>query len=55
MYDSLQKLSTLPSDVVVFPGHRYSTASIATMGAITETNYVFAPKTKEQWLMAFGG
>lgn len=54
MYDSLQKLATLPDDVVVMPGHRYSTASIGTMGAIKEMNYVYKPSSREQWLTAFG-
>jgi glyoxylase-like metal-dependent hydrolase (beta-lactamase superfamily II) len=55
MYDSLQRLTTLPDDVVVMPGHRYSTASIGTMAAVKEMNYVFKPTSKEQWLAAFGG
>ena len=54
MYDSLQKLAALPDDVVVLPGHRYSTASVGTMGAIKEINYVYKPTSREQWLSAFG-
>src|SRR3954469_15490189 len=33
MYESLQKLASLPDDVAVFPGHRYSPASAASMEA----------------------
>jgi glyoxylase-like metal-dependent hydrolase (beta-lactamase superfamily II) len=55
MYDSLQRLSTLPDEVVVMPGHRYSTASVGTMAAVKEINYVLKPTSKEQWLAAFGG
>src|SRR5215207_9046444 len=33
MYDSLQRLATLPSDTIVFPGHRYSMPSSASMEA----------------------
>ena len=54
MYDSLQRLVSLPDDVIVYPGHRYSTASIATMGAIKEINYILKPTSREQWLAAFG-
>jgi hydroxyacylglutathione hydrolase len=53
MYDSLQRLAALPEDTVIFPGHAYHTASRAAMGAVREMNYVFKPKTKEQWLMMF--
>jgi glyoxylase-like metal-dependent hydrolase (beta-lactamase superfamily II) len=54
MYESLQRLASLPEDTAVFPGHRYSDASAATMAAVKEVNYVFKPATKEQWLVAFG-
>ena len=54
MYDSLQRLASLPDDLVVMPGHRYSTASIGTLGAIKEINYVYKPTSREQWLAAFG-
>ena len=54
MYDSLQTLAALPASTVVYPGHRYSVASSATIGAITEQNYVFRPTSKQQWLTMFG-
>jgi len=54
MYDSLQTLAAMPDGTVVFPGHRYSQPSSATIDAIRESNYVFRPRTKEQWLMMFG-
>jgi hydroxyacylglutathione hydrolase len=54
MYESLQRLASLPEDTAVYPGHRYSDASAATMAAVKEINYVFKPATKEQWLVAFG-
>lgn len=54
MYDSLQRLAALPDDVVVYPGHRYSVASLGTLGAVKESNYVFKPSSKEQWLTMFG-
>lgn len=54
MYDSLQTLASMPDGTVVYPGHRYSVPSSATIEAIREHNYVFRPSTKEQWLMMFG-
>jgi glyoxylase-like metal-dependent hydrolase (beta-lactamase superfamily II) len=54
MYESLQRLTALPDDVVVYPGHKYSAASIATMGAVKEVNYVLKPTSREQWLAMFG-
>ena len=42
-----------PDDVVVYPGHRYSVASMGTLDAIKDANYVFKPKTKEAWLTIF--
>jgi hydroxyacylglutathione hydrolase len=55
MYYSLQKLAALPMSTVVYPGHRYSQPSSATMQSIHDNNYVFRPKSAEQWLQMFGG
>jgi len=55
MYDSLQRLAALPDDTVVFPGHRYSVASVGTVAGVREVNSVFKPATREAWLMRFGG
>jgi glyoxylase-like metal-dependent hydrolase (beta-lactamase superfamily II) len=54
MYDSLQRLASLPTDTIVFPGHRYSMPSSASMEAIREQNYVYRPSGKDQWMMMFG-
>ncbi len=54
MYHSLQRLASLPDEVAVFPGHRYSTPSAATMGAVKEMNMVFKPATQDAWLTMFG-
>ncbi len=54
MYDSLQRLASLPDGTVVFPGHRYSIPSSATMEAIREQNDVFKPSSKDQWMTMFG-
>jgi glyoxylase-like metal-dependent hydrolase (beta-lactamase superfamily II) len=55
MYESLQRLARLPDDTVVYPGHRYSTPSSGTMAAVRDGNYVYRPRSKEQWMMMFGG
>lgn len=54
MYDSLTLLASLPDDTVVLPGHRYSEPPAARLGDVKEFNYVFKPRTREQWLMMFG-
>ncbi|MEZ5215802.1 MAG: MBL fold metallo-hydrolase [Ilumatobacteraceae bacterium] len=53
MYDSLQRLSKMPDDIVVYPGHQYHPAACATLGAVCESNYVFRPRSREQWMMMF--
>ena len=56
MYESLtQKLAKVPDDAILYPGHRYSVESSATMGITRERNIVYRPTSREQWLMAFAG
>ena len=55
MFDSLQMLSSLPDDTVVYPGHMYSVPSSAGLAALREDNYVFKPKTRDAWMQWFGG
>ena len=55
MYESLTRLASLPDDTVVCSGHWYSQPPIASLGDVKENNYVLAPRTKEAWLMMFGG
>src|SRR3954466_4890541 len=55
MYESLQRLARLPEDTIVFPGHRYSLPSSGTLDAVVATNIVYKPKSKDGWLMMFGG
>jgi glyoxylase-like metal-dependent hydrolase (beta-lactamase superfamily II) len=55
MYESLtQRLATVPDDTVLYPGHRYSPEPSATMGDTRARNYVFRPRTPEQWMAMFG-
>jgi hydroxyacylglutathione hydrolase len=56
MYESLtQKLAKVPDEAVLYPGHRYSVESSATMGVTRERNIVFRPDDRSQWLAMFGG
>ncbi len=41
MFESLRRLAEVPDDTILFPGHRYSIASSATMDVVKETNFVF--------------
>jgi glyoxylase-like metal-dependent hydrolase (beta-lactamase superfamily II) len=54
MYQSLQRLAALPDSTVVYPGHRYSVPSIASMAAVKEINMVYKPATKQAWMSVFG-
>jgi len=44
----------VPDEAVLFPGHLYSVEPCQSMALTRQYNYVFAPKTAEQWLMMFG-
>ena len=55
LYESLTtKLAKVPDETVLFPGHLYSAEPSAPMGEVRQYNFVFRPKTPEQWLMMFG-
>lgn len=56
MYESLTtRLARVPDDAVLYPGHRYSMESSATMGITREHNPVFRIPGRDQWLAAFAG
>jgi hydroxyacylglutathione hydrolase len=55
MFDSLQMLSALPDDTVVYPGHMYSLPTSGSLSDLRQDNYVFKPKTREAWMQWFGG
>ncbi|HEX4220443.1 MAG TPA: MBL fold metallo-hydrolase [Acidimicrobiales bacterium] len=55
MFESLHtRLARVPDDTVLYPGHMYSPDPSASMGDTRQRNYVFRPKTPEQWLAMFG-
>ena len=41
MSESLRTLHRVDDEVVLYPGHRYSVASCATMGSVKQSNFVF--------------
>jgi len=56
MYYSLtQRLAKVPDDAVLYPGHLYSAEPSAPMGETRRHNFVFRPRSEEQWLAMFGG
>lgn len=55
MYESLTtRLAAVPDDTILYPGHRYSAAPSASMAEVRRDNYVFAPRSVDQWLAMFG-
>lgn len=42
MLQSLKRLSQVDDEVVLYPGHRYSVASSASMGSVKASNWVFS-------------
>jgi len=56
LYESItQRLSKVPDQAELFPGHLYSPEPSASMGETRRTNMVFQPDSEEQWLRVFGG
>ena len=41
MVESLRRLSEVPDDTILFPGHRYSAADSASMDVVKRTNFVY--------------
>lgn len=55
MYESItQRLARFGNDVILYPGHFYAADPSATLGETRQYNYVFRPRSVEQWLMMFG-
>jgi glyoxylase-like metal-dependent hydrolase (beta-lactamase superfamily II) len=56
MYESLTtRLARFGDDTVLYPGHRYSPEPSASLGDVRQNNYVFRPRSVEQWMTMFGG
>lgn len=55
IYRSLhQRLSHLPDDTVLYPGHLYGPAGSASLGDTRRTNYVFQVRSLEDWKKFMG-
>ncbi len=55
LYESItQRLSKVPDDAILFPGHLYAPEPSASMGDTRRHNYVFKPRTEREWLAMFG-
>ncbi|HVW33522.1 MAG TPA: MBL fold metallo-hydrolase [Acidimicrobiia bacterium] len=48
-----QRLAKVPDDAVLYPGHLYSADPSASLGETRARNYVFAPKSLEEWMRFF--
>jgi glyoxylase-like metal-dependent hydrolase (beta-lactamase superfamily II) len=56
MYESLHtRLAHVPDEAILFPGHMYSADASASMGETRRWNYVFRPRTPQEWMAMFGG
>jgi len=56
MYRSLtQRLTKLPDEVILFPGHDYGPTPTSTLGVERRTNNAMKVPTLEQWLRMMGG
>jgi glyoxylase-like metal-dependent hydrolase (beta-lactamase superfamily II) len=55
LYESLtQKLAKVPDEAILFPGHLYSAEPSASMGETRRMNFVFKPRSADEWLAIFG-
>jgi glyoxylase-like metal-dependent hydrolase (beta-lactamase superfamily II) len=55
MYLTLtQRLSQVPDDTILFPGHLYSELPSQSMGETRRHNWVLAPRTPAEWMAIFG-
>ena len=56
MYESLHtRLARVPDEAILFPGHMYSADASQSMGETRQWNYVFRPRTPQEWMAMFGG
>jgi glyoxylase-like metal-dependent hydrolase (beta-lactamase superfamily II) len=56
LYLSLtQKLAKVPDTATLYPGHLYDPRPSASMGETRRSNFVFRPKTEQEWLQMFAG
>jgi hydroxyacylglutathione hydrolase len=49
-YSLLDRLAKLDEKLIVYPGHNYGSTSMSTIGHEKKTNYVFKPRSKQEFL-----
>jgi glyoxylase-like metal-dependent hydrolase (beta-lactamase superfamily II) len=55
MYESIHtRLARVPDEAILFPGHLYSQDPSQSMGETRRWNYVFRPRSAEEWMTMFG-
>ena len=55
MYESIHtRLARVPDEAILFPGHLYSQDPSQSMGETRRWNYVFRPRSAEEWMAMFG-
>jgi glyoxylase-like metal-dependent hydrolase (beta-lactamase superfamily II) len=55
MYDSINhRLARVPDEAVLFPGHLYSADPSQLLGETRKWNYVFRPRSLQEWMAMFG-
>jgi glyoxylase-like metal-dependent hydrolase (beta-lactamase superfamily II) len=55
MYETLtRRLSKIPDEAILFPGHLYSQDPSQTMEKTRRDNWVLAPRTPQEWMAIFG-
>ena len=55
MYESIHtRLARVPDEAILFPGHLYSADPSASMGETRKWNYVFKPRSAQEWMAMFG-
>jgi glyoxylase-like metal-dependent hydrolase (beta-lactamase superfamily II) len=55
MYESIHtRLARVPDEAILFPGHLYSQDPSQSMGETRRWNYVFRPRSAQEWMTMFG-
>jgi glyoxylase-like metal-dependent hydrolase (beta-lactamase superfamily II) len=56
MYESINtRLARVSDDAILFPGHLYSAEPSQRLGETRQWNYVFRPRSVQEWMAMFGG
>jgi len=50
MYDSLEKIKSLPDETIIYPGHDYGPVPFATLAEQKRSNYYLQAESKEEFV-----